>query len=150
MKFNNYAASLLIFAVFGCGKKDKDSSTQVEQAPNVCKALAVMGTFPVNGQPNVETYGIACFEGYQVNLEKKFYPASLKCGEAKLAVAQGDDMAKKHYEPIESKSCPTDNVIATCDMGTAKTLVYKGSEEFFKNEAFEAYCSENKGTALYN
>jgi hypothetical protein len=144
-------AILLSLLALSCGKsKDNDNKTVVETAPNVCKSLAVMGTFPVNAQPNVQTYGIACFEGYQIQEDgRKWYAASLKCSEAKKLVELGDEMSKKNYEPLETASCPLEDVIATCDMGTAKTLVYKGSEEFFKKDAFNAYCTENKGIALY-
>jgi hypothetical protein len=141
---------LLAVIASGCGKSDKkDSTTPAEIVPNVCKSLSVVGTFPVNGQPNQDTYAVACFEGYLMQFDKKRYLADSKCGDAKLLVASGDEQAKKYYEPLESKSCPLANAIVVCDMTTAKTVVYKGSEEFFKKDAFEAYCKENSGTTLY-
>lgn len=150
MKSSKHVAIFLLAgALAGCGKSDDKKTTAVEEAPNVCKALAVMGTFPVNGQPNEQTYGVACFEGYLMKLNQKSYPASQKCGEAKLAISQGDEAAKKYYEPLDSKTCPTADTIAVCDMGTAKTFVYKGSEDFFKQAAFDAYCKENKGTTKF-
>ena len=149
MKSSKMGWVLLLVGLGACGKSDDKKTSTVEEAPNVCKALAVMGTFPVNGQANVETYGVACFEGYLIKLDQKWYQAPLKCGEAQAAVAQGDEMAKKFYQPLAGKTCPTADTLAVCDMGTAKTLVYKESEDFFKKDAFESYCTENHGTTQF-
>lgn len=141
---------LMALVAVGCGgKSDKEDLPPAESPPNVCKSLALVGTFPVGGSPNVTTYAVACFEGYQIRDNARWYLAPSKCGDAKLAAAQGDEQAKKFYEPIEGAVCPMTDVIATCDMGTAKALVYKGSEEFFKKDAFGAYCEENKGIARF-
>jgi hypothetical protein len=152
LKSNRFKFLLLAgIASTSCGKSsDKKDTTPVEVVPNVCKSLAIMGTFPINGQPNQDTYGIACFEGYLMQFEKKRYLADSKCGDARLQVASGDEKAKKYYEPLESKSCPVADTIAVCDMKTAKAFVYKGSEEFFEKDAFNAYCKENSGTVSYN
>ena len=84
-----------------------------------------------------------------MRFEDKSYPSTLKCGEAKSAASSGDEMALKHYEPIDSKVCPSLDAITVCEMPTAKTFVYKGSEEFFKQDAFDAYCKENGGQTVF-
>lgn len=145
------ATLLFALAAISCGKsKDNDKTVAPEEIPDVCKSMSLVGTFPVGGGENVTTYAFSCFEGYQMRDGKKWYLAPSKCGDAKLGVAAGDETAKKYYQPLDSKSCPLDDVIATCDMGTAKTVVYKSdADAMFEKDAFEAYCTENKGIALF-